>query len=280
MDSGPNCRRPGHTDSGQNCFKPNAPAAQLSAPGPGPPLRPGEEPEGCQGLTPFSAQPQLSAPPRPKLKPSAPGSVQPHSPSLGPRVAGDGRGGVCTKRRARWVAGRARLCEKTDYLVELESDIEYHKWQVHTNRMMGEFGLPIGYQGWSKDHALQGVPSSMRSRTLIDVAWGSRPAKARTARGFFVDLSQSVARSSSWGTRLCFRQNTICYSYEVDRVLCAREVMAIQGFPIRDLPLSDLPSASKLHGYAGESMYLPSIATILIAAICTDYVPWAYAASD
>ena len=159
-------------------------------------------------------------------------------------------------------------------MAEVESQIEFHKWQVHTNRMMGEFGLPSGYQGWSKDHTLQGVPPSMRSRTLIDVAWGSRPAPLREARGFFVDLSQSVARTSSWGTRLCFRQNTVCYSFEADRVLRAREVMALQGFPVKDIDLSILPPGKLLHGFAGESMFLCSIGTILIATISPEFMPW------
>ena len=127
---------------------------------------------------------------------------------------------------------------------------------------------------------MHGVPSSMRSRALVDTAWGARPAAARNPKGWFVDLSQSVERASKWGQRFCFRRNTICFSFEEDRVLNAREMLGLQGFPVKDFDLSILPVASKLHCYAGESMFLPSIGTILMAALCVESAPWISESAD
>ena len=130
-----------------------------------------------------------------------------------------------------------------DFLTELESDSTFQKWQIHTNRMLAEFNLPRDWKGWSRSFSIRGVPSSMRCRALCDVAWGARPPEQRVATGWFVDLGQSVNRRSTWGSRICFRQNTVCFSFEEDRVLTAREMMQLQGFPMKDLPVSILPPA-------------------------------------
>ena len=64
------------------------------------------------------------------------------------------------------------------------------------------------------------------------------------------------------------------YSFELDRVLVAREMMALQGFPVSDLDIELLPPARALHGFVGEAMFLPSIATMLCSALCLQSNSW------
>ena len=133
-------------------------------------------------------------------------------------------------------------------------------------------------------------PSISRSGHLLINSWVClRPSAARrswtspgeaghptqrSAYRWFVDLSQSVARNGTWGKRLCFRQNTMVYALELDRVLRAREVMALQGLPVADVPHDHLPPARALHGFVGEAMLIPSIATMLCSALCLESNSW------
>ena len=64
------------------------------------------------------------------------------------------------------------------------------------------------------------------------------------------------------------------YALELDRVLRAREVMALQGLPVADVPHDHLPPARALHGFVGEAMLIPSIATMLCSALCLESNSW------
>jgi hypothetical protein len=110
-----------------------------------------------------------------------------------------------------------------------------------------------------------GVSMTPRVRELINIAWASRPAADRDVTDFFADVSQDVARQP-WGPLRCLTSTAIMYSYENDRVLDTFDIMAAQGLPVcaDEFALAKL-STPELRDLCGEAMFVPSVASVLLA---------------
>ncbi len=139
----------------------------------------------------------------------------------------------------------------------------------------------------------EGAPSGLgrglnpRAREILDIAWACRlKTEARAARregrmpkaapslrhNFWADISQSVSRKP-WGegvSTLC--QNSVIYSFELDRVLPPQAHLRLQGWP-RDAHLEGVPKAS-LREMAGEAFFLPTVCAALWAMVLTPDTPW------
>lgn len=120
---------------------------------------------------------------------------------------------------------------------------------------------------------LAGVGQSSRVHELLDVAWGSRPHGQRTYP-FFADYSQQVDRKP-WGvTPPCLTTSTALYSYEADAVVTGTGLLVLQGMSVSDVPvLANLTDSDKTD-LAGEAMFIPNLATILLAVFLNPESPW------
>jgi hypothetical protein len=110
-----------------------------------------------------------------------------------------------------------------------------------------------------------------RSLDLLDVANGYRIKHQLPVRGFFCDTSQSVRRSP-WGP---FRTSTVrteMFNFASRQYVTPLQKLAVHGLPTESPWTPDeLSHAGK---WAGEGMFLPSIASVVLAFWLLDATPW------
>ena len=120
---------------------------------------------------------------------------------------------------------------------------------------------------------LAGVGDSRRVRELLDIAWGSRPHGQRTYP-FYADYSQQVDRKP-WGVAPpCLTTSTALYSYKADAVVTGTGLLALQGMAVSDVPALTSLSDKDKTDLAGEAMFVPNVATILLAVFLNPESPW------
>jgi hypothetical protein len=122
---------------------------------------------------------------------------------------------------------------------------------------------------------------SARWRDVIEVAFASldraAPKKAMKG-GFFIDLSQCVSRKK-WGTKIhTLTQSTVLYEVGKDRLCTGSQHLSLQGMP-SELSRANLTD-SELRKLAGEGMFLPSVASVLLAVTLNPMAPWFHQAAS
>jgi hypothetical protein len=116
-----------------------------------------------------------------------------------------------------------------------------------------------------------GVPHSLRMREAIEIGWGSRKAPQGTLP-FLIDISQCVSRKFFSEGGLVVMPHSLFYDYGSDRVLPALAHMVLQGVPV-EVGLQEL-SHSEVRDLAGDGMFLPNLATVLVAAYLNPHGLW------
>eukprot|EP00959_Pyramimonas_sp_CCMP1952_P475295 9504103-Pyramimonas_sp.AAC.3 len=140
---------------------------------------------------------------------------------------------------------------------------------------------------------LRGVPCRPNIHDILDCAWAARMSTMRKnnrrkstdlgldapadmvaagRKGWFANISQSVARSpwkEGTGTMLT---SSMLYSFEMDYVLSGSDMMRLQGWPA----ITDLShfSSNQLRKLSGEGFSLPCIAAILYPFYLCPTMPW------
>jgi hypothetical protein len=156
------------------------------------------------------------------------------------------------------------------------------EWEKHSAAVRAELGVPLRYSPWtSQPHiTLSGISkgSEKRCRDLIDVAWCARLAAnpqadwSELARGFYVDISQSVhMRPWRLDRVMTLCRGTVVYSYEGDMVLRGKHNLASLGMPASWGRHLTNASAQQL---AGQAFAAPCIATATMAYFLNSKAPW------
>jgi hypothetical protein len=107
-------------------------------------------------------------------------------------------------------------------------------WPTHSLQIRNRLSMPIDSTPWSAEHSLTGVSkSNLRRVDCCDVAYWAYLVRhddlsSRTScPPWWADLSQGVERKS-WGELVpSFNQDSLPYSFEVDRVMSAEDRSAL-----------------------------------------------------
>ena len=121
------------------------------------------------------------------------------------------------------------------------------------------YGTP-GSDPWTATARLVGVPRSARVLDLIDICYFFHDGDTA---GLFLDYTQALERrpwtrnkTRAWGTK------TSVYSFDNDAVMDSTATTAIHGLP--STFKHSTVSQSELRNLAGESVFLPNMATVIL----------------
>ena len=153
------------------------------------------------------------------------------------------------------------------------------RWKFHSATVRSRLGMAPSSAPWTKPKGkpgplMSGVSKTSRALDILDVAWGSRP-KAERSLPFFVDLSQCVSHRP-WGTSPpCLATSTCLYDYSADGMVTSAGKLALQGWPVAETAaLQAAQSETSLGDLAGEAMFLPNVASLLLAVFLSRDGPW------
>ncbi len=134
----------------------------------------------------------------------------------------------------------------SDDEAEAEGELtQVQEWKGQSHVIRGRMNMELDSSPWVENHALSGLDRK-RSRCLdlVDVGfWGyliAHPTVDQRSKypKWFADCSQSVERRP-WGAVLpCINQDSIPYSYELDRVLSLEDRSQRAGVQCK-LPLTE-----------------------------------------
>jgi len=110
-----------------------------------------------------------------------------------------------------------------------------------------------------------------RCRDLLEIAWSSRAVRDRRRAGVYVDVGPSAERCK-WGSLKRLTKRSVIVDFEGCRVLSPRHLLALQGHPAE--AKFDSLSLIQQARMAGEGMFLPSLAMVLLPVIVTKAAPW------
>lgn len=159
------------------------------------------------------------------------------------------------------------------------STASFLAWRKQSGRVRADLGISSGFADWTSrtDIALLGVPRTERILDLLNIAWGARlqamPKSSSTVdlrRGYWCNLSQEVQRRP-WGSAKTLTSRGLWYSFEKDVTLDGADVMRLQGAPFGRT--ANLSSAA-LKDLAGESFFIPSVASFIVAIYYQPYACW------
>lgn len=148
-------------------------------------------------------------------------------------------------------------------------------WQPKSLATRSKYNMSPSHMPWTggkEKKSLIRLPNCARVVDLVNVSWGSRPHGDRSFP-WYTDASQDVSRAP-WGSLVpCLTTSCIIYDHELDIAWDARAKLTAMGFPTDQLDLSDIPE-SKLHDLIGEGMFLPNIASLILAAFLSPSAAW------
>ncbi len=163
------------------------------------------------------------------------------------------------------------------FVEHVEDKHLWRDWRVKSLSMRSTLGLsplykPLTAMGYSFANISM---NHDRIRELLEIAYGSiHPSDRANIKhnGFYVDVSQCVTRRK-WGHHI----KTLCTShllYDVpgERFCTGRDSLTLQGVPVEIS--SGSTSESKLRELAGEGMFAPSVATMMLALVLNPLSPW------
>ena len=117
------------------------------------------------------------------------------------------------------------------------------------------------------------ISHTPRVAHLVNIAWASRPRDSRTLP-FFVDSSQCVTRRV-WGSRCpVITTSSRIDEYGTDEGISGAQKCGLQGVPVVELGLCDHLSDSQLADLAGEGMFIPNVACIMVACFLNKHATW------
>ncbi len=151
---------------------------------------------------------------------------------------------------------------------------EAGKWESIHRAVRNKLHLSQDRQYWSagSQRELRGVPNSARMRDAIQISWGSRKPRQRSLP-WMQDLSQCTSRRP-WGPVIpCVTTSALIYDFSIDACMTSRDVLLAMGFPVRTMDLCNL-SPVQLTDVAGEFIFLPNLAIIIVALYLNPLAPW------
>ncbi len=128
-------------------------------------------------------------------------------------------------------AWQATSCSDEDGETQVLKNTKKYEWTSHSRSTRFRLNMEEKSQPWTPTHALSGLDKGRKARCLdvIDVGYWSYlvanpEAESRSPHPeYFVDCSQGVERRP-WGPTLpCINQDSIPYSFELDRVLSLQD---------------------------------------------------------
>ncbi len=153
----------------------------------------------------------------------------------------------------------------------------WREWPNHSKATRTALKIPETSTPLAKiNFAFRDIPlRSQRWRDVLEVAFASVPHEQRAqalAGGFYIDLSQCVSRKK-WGFK-CFTMTSSTVLYDLGRqtICTGRQHLALQGFP-DEVQTGDLEDG-EIRKLAGQAIFLPNLATVLLAVFLCDTVPW------
>lgn len=172
------------------------------------------------------------------------------------------------------------------------------QWQLQEADLRRTWGVDPDLRPWTcmPDVRLQGfgIPDTTRARALMDLAaidhLGPKCAAGlvqeakqcgcwskikQALADVYVDLSQNPYRkpwTNSKTVSRCMTTSSCIYSFAEQRVVTPVEMMFWQGHP-RSFNIPQSMSQASLAALAGEGMFLPSLASILWALVCSGNLP-------
>jgi len=150
----------------------------------------------------------------------------------------------------------------------------WKQWQIDSLRTRAKFELPPHMTGalLSAGISTVGVPRpGARIRDVLEVAWCSRPPSERTVDNFFCDCNQSVYREP-WGALKTLITSSFLFDFARGSILSGRDHFLLQALP-STMQLGTL-SESKQRELAGEGIFVPCLATVLLAYYLNPKAPW------
>jgi hypothetical protein len=113
--------------------------------------------------------------------------------------------------------------------------------------------------------------SNEREKDLCEIAWLSRPVADRKPEGFYIDVSQSADRKP-WGSLRCLTSSSCIVDVEAKKLLQPHHHMLLQGHGSEET--TSIVSDSMCVQLAGQGMFVPSLATVLLPAILQSRAHW------
>ena len=150
------------------------------------------------------------------------------------------------------------------------------KWEAHSAETRLKHGVPADARPWTESAGLLGVPHTARVLDLLDTSFAvarlRNPGIARKeiVKGLWANVSQGVQRLPFAWSLPTAATSTWAYSYEMDRLLTARSMMRMQGWP-ENLLGQDV-SERDYRFLSGNGCSVP-IAAVLTSILYTN--PWA-----
>lgn len=168
------------------------------------------------------------------------------------------------------------------------------RWMLEsaeTRRRLAESGCPMAFEHpWTDSGALlRGLAGTPRQKDILDIAFlshshrlnlhpGSDEAKeaARSSvpggLGLVVDVSQSVERHPWSYERLhTVTTSTRAYSFSLERVLAAEELLMMHGWPREIAEAPHTIGRAAMRDLVGETMALPTVAAAMAALLVAAY---------
>lgn len=196
------------------------------------------------------------------------------SPTWGPRGF-EGAGPSPWKRR--FLAFPRGALSLQAHIKHFERNRSWRRWHSASLEARSKLGLSPDYKPLAHEKfSFRGVPPHLeRMREALEIAYASIPAAQRSSArsgGFYMDLSQCVTREK-WGQVIkTLYTSTILYDFAREKVCSGFENLLLQGMPA-ELDYSML-AESKRRQAAGEAMFAPSIASVLVAVVLSRRSPW------
>jgi hypothetical protein len=170
--------------------------------------------------------------------------------------------------------------------VDLLPDPKFARWHSESTTWRNQVLISPAYSPWVSRPtvSLTGVQATDRVKDLLDVTAAQcllrhRDKKCRqgsewTRWGWvnevFSDTSQSHARkafSNSYDISPCMTTSSNYYSFGLDRAIIPIEHFKMQGLPAMKMALPSGMTKDQVKDLAGNMMFLPSLATVLMAVL-------------
>jgi hypothetical protein len=155
---------------------------------------------------------------------------------------------------------------------------EFRQWKVDSLAVRDNLQVSAHYRPYTSRHPaprLGGVPAVARVLDLLDVAESARLQAGLPVEGYFANITQSVSRKP-WGHMKTLTAHTELYDFSREVMVSPIEELALHGFPAKEMleQLLSEYSCKTIQSFAGNSMFLPCIGSVMLAYFLNSHGTW------
>jgi hypothetical protein len=146
-------------------------------------------------------------------------------------------------------------------------------WPAKHLQLRSELGLaPDSKPLQDTGVRIEGLTNA-RAMDLCEIAWAARTVEELASPTFYIDISQSADRKP-WGTHIrCLTSSSCIVDMHKKRILSPVHHLLLQGHPKE--AAVEILTPNMQTKLAGQGMFLPSLATILLPLLVQSRAPWA-----